>query len=173
MASPLRFNTRVSSGAVKIEGLTELKAALAELSDEVATKIGVAADRKAARLMADQMVAIAPYNPGGSYRSRTNKKGVRTVTDYGHLRDNIRVRRAKAKTDGKVVFTINTGNAFWGYFLEFGTVKMEARPFMRPAFDAFKGAAIDVQIAELKTGIERVAKRVKKGRAVNAKGRSV
>lgn len=26
-------------------------------------------------------------------------------------------------------------DAFWGVFLEFGTVKMAAKPFMRPAFD--------------------------------------
>lgn len=169
----LRFNNATRGGPVRIEGLTELKAALAELSNEVATKIGVAADRKAANLMKDAMVAIAPYNPKGSIRSRTSKAGVVTKTDYGHLRDNIRVRRARATTDNKVVFNINTGNAFWGYFLEYGTVNMSARPFMRPAFDAFKGAAIDVQINELKVGIERVAKRVKKGRAVNATGRSV
>lgn len=165
MASPLRFNAPVRGGAVKIEGVAELKAALAELSNEVATKIGVAADRKAARLMADAMVAIAPYNPKGSYRSRTSKAGIVTKTDYGHLRDNIRVRRARATTEGKVVFNINTGNAFWGYFLEYGTVKMTARPFMRPAFDAFREQAITVQIDELKTGIERVARRVKKGRS--------
>ena len=163
MASPLRFNVK-SGGKVQLHGVAELKAALAELSDEVATKIGVAADRKAARLMAAEMVAIAPYNPSGSIRSRTSKKGVKTRTDYGHLRDNIRVRRARAKTDGKIVFTINTGNAFWGYFLEFGTVKMPPHPFMRPAFDATREAAVNVQIEELKTGIERVAKRVKKGR---------
>lgn len=169
----LRFNQATRGAPVKIEGLTELKAALAELSDEVATKIGVAADRKAAKLMAAAMVAIAPYNPKGSYRSRTSKKGVVTVTYYGHLRDNIKVRRARAKTDNKVVFNITTGDAFWGYFLEYGTVKMQPHPFMRPAFDAFREQAITVQIDTLKTGIERVAKRVKKGRAMNAKGRSI
>jgi len=163
VASPLRFNVK-SGGKVQLHGVTELKAALAELSDEVATKIGVAADRKAANLMKEAMVAIAPYNPNGSTRSRKSKKGVVTKTDYGHLRDNIRVRRARAKTDGKIVFTINTGAAFWGYFLEFGTVNMSARPFMRPAFDATREAAVNVQIEELKSGIVRVAKRVKKGR---------
>ena len=163
--APLRFDVRTRGAAVKLEGVAELKAALAELSDEVATKIGVAADRKAARLMAAEMAAIAPYNPKGSIRSRTSKKGIVTKTDYGHLRDNIRVRRARATSEGKIVFNINAGNAFWGYFLEFGTVKMSPHPFMRPAFDATREGAINVQIEELKTGIERVAKRVKKGRA--------
>lgn len=175
MASPLRFNAPVRGGAVKIEGVAELKAALAELSNEVATKIGVAADRKAARLMADAMVAIAPYNERGStmkYWWVKRKKETHSA-DYGHLRDNIRVRRARATTEGKVVFHIDTGNAFWGYFLEYGTVNMGARPFMRPAFDAFREQAITVQIGELRGGIERVAKRVKKGRPMNAKGRNV
>ena len=163
--APLRFDVRTRGAAVKLEGVAELKAALAELSDEVATKIGVAADRKAARLMAAEMAAIAPYNPKGSIRSRTSKKGVVTRTDYGHLRDNIKVRRARATTDNKIVFNITTTHAFWGYFLEFGTVKMTPKPFMRPAFDATREGAINVQIEELKSGIERVAKRVKKGRA--------
>ena len=171
--APLRFDVRTRGAAVKIEGVAELKAALAELSNEVATKIGVAADRKAAKAMAEVMVSLAPFAARASTMKywKTKKNGTQSA-DYGHLRDNIRVRRARATTDNKVVFNISTGNAFWGYFLEYGTINMQARPFMRPAFDAFRQQAIDIQIGELRGGIERVAKRVKKGRPVNAKGRN-
>lgn len=31
---------------------------------------------------------------------------------------------------------------FYGYFWEFGTVKLPARPFMRPAFDAHQGEVL-------------------------------
>lgn len=161
--SPQRRDVR-SGGSVKIEGLAELKAAFEQLGKEVSTKIGVRANRKAANLMKQAIVAIAPVGTRNQVRSRTSKKGVVTRTDYGHLNANIRVRRARAKTDNKIVFHINTGNAFWGYFLEHGTVHMPARPFMRPAFDATRQTCVNVQIAELKVGIERVAKAAKKGR---------
>ena len=172
--APLRFDVRTRGAAVKLEGVAELKAALAELSNEVATKIGVAADRKAAKAMAAVMVSIAPFAARASTMKywKTKKNGTQQA-NYGHLRDNIRVRRVRAKTDNHIVYRIDTKNAFWGYFLEYGTVNMHARPFMRPAFDAFREQAINIQIGELRAGIERVAKRVKKGRPMNAKGRSI
>ena len=34
-------------------------------------------------------------------------------------------------------------DAFYARFVEFGTVKMAARPFLRPAFEAKKGEAVD------------------------------
>lgn len=33
---------------------------------------------------------------------------------------------------------------FYGFFLEFGTIKMSAKPFLRPAFDSKVGAALKV-----------------------------
>lgn len=33
---------------------------------------------------------------------------------------------------------------FYGYFLEFGTIKMAAKPFMRPAFDSKAGESFKV-----------------------------
>ncbi len=33
---------------------------------------------------------------------------------------------------------------FYGYFLEFGTIKMSAKPFMRPAFDSKVGESFKV-----------------------------
>ena len=36
----------------------------------------------------------------------------------------------------------NKSNAFYGQFLEFGTAKMAAQPFLRPAYDAARSKAI-------------------------------
>ena len=50
-------------------------------------------------------------------------------------------------------------DAFYARFVEFGTVKMAARPFMRPAFEAKKGEAVDAIKAYLERRIpEEVAK---------------
>lgn len=51
------------------------------------------------------------------------------------------------------------GPAFYARFVEFGTSKMAARPFMRPAFEKSASAAIDAVKAGLEKAIERAAKR--------------
>jgi hypothetical protein len=57
-------------------------------------------------------------------------------------------------------FSVGVGRAFWGLFQELGTVKMAARPWMRPAFDAFAPLVIQNMAKLLGTGITREAKRL-------------
>jgi hypothetical protein len=47
---------------------------------------------------------------------------------------------------------------FYGYFFEFGTVKLAARPFARPAFDHGQGPALRILERELWTAIQRALK---------------
>lgn len=141
--------TTASSGRVVLHGVAELKAALAEVGTAVATKLGKQADRDAANLMAAAMKETAPYSndtPG-------------KASDKPHLRDEIKVRLRPSYSPTTIVYRITTGKAFWGAFLEFGTVKYAAHPWMRSAFDSTVHAAIDLQIAVLREGIEAVAKR--------------
>jgi len=151
MASPLRVTQIAGRGSNRLEGVTELKKALAILGTDVATKEGRRANRRAASLMAQVMKDTAPVGDEES-RSPGSKK-------YGRLRDNIKVRLAKSRKATAVVFNITTGRAFWGFFQEFGTVKMPANPWMRTAFDASVRAAQTAQIDELKKGVERAAKK--------------
>lgn len=146
-----RVNTVANRGSTKLEGVAELKAALAELSTEVATKTGKTASRRAANGMAQVMKANAPVSQEAD-RSPGSKK-------YGHLRDNIRVRLARSRQQTAIVYNITVGRAFWGFFQEFGTRNMPANPWMRTAFDASVSQAQAAQIDELRTGIERSAKK--------------
>lgn len=50
-------------------------------------------------------------------------------------------------------------NHYWGLFVEFGTFKMDAEPFMRPAWDADKGTLIPRFGTEVWKGIARTIKR--------------
>lgn len=49
---------------------------------------------------------------------------------------------------------------FYLYFMEVGTRRQPARPFMRPAFDANKERAESILIEELRKGIEEAARSV-------------
>lgn len=65
--------------------------------------------------------------------------------DTGRLRDSIRVRRLKG--DPKQNIRVYAGNrkrreqggAFYAHMVEYGTVKMPAKPFLRPALNEVKG----------------------------------
>ena len=59
--------------------------------------------------------------------------------------------------DGRAMYRVswNKTHAFYGRFVEFGTSKMAAKPFLRPAYDAARAKA-------LKAVQERMAAEVKK-----------
>jgi HK97 gp10 family phage protein len=48
------------------------------------------------------------------------------------------------------------GDTYYWRFLEFGTSKMPARPFMRPAFAGNEQAATDATATELSAGLDRL-----------------
>lgn len=128
-------------------GLAELKQALEALDVAVATRIGVKADRDAANVLKDALIEAAPYDAAAESK-------------YGHLRDNIRTRKQRVRVAHTIRYVVDTGNAFWGRFVELGTVKMAARPWMRPAFERIVGTLRERQADGLREGIEREAKRV-------------
>lgn len=156
---------------VKFSGGKQLQRGLEGMGEEMATKVGYRANLKAAQYLRDKYVEAAPYS--GDDKSTTKswtlkgKKGKRRIlagqtrsADYGHLRDNIRLRRDKARKQGYIVHLVTVGRAFWGRFLEYGTKKMAARPWMRPAFEANKEAVADIQREELDRLIKRTAKKI-------------
>lgn len=64
----------------------------------------------------------------------------------GTLRDSILIAYDRERSvDGlRATYLVTwSKDAFYGRFLEFGTSKMAARPFLRPAYDAMKQAAAD------------------------------
>jgi HK97 gp10 family phage protein len=149
----------------KLEGAKDLERVLGALGKDVATRIGRKAVRDPAQVLATVLRLTAPYRPGR--RDRPNG------ADYGHLRDNLKVVSVRAKKPGLLLYRVTTGDAFWGNFLEFGTVNMPARPWMRPQVDAMKGEIVDIQVSTLSLGIERAAKKqARRFAAVNATGRN-
>lgn len=145
---------------IQLKGMDELKRALAELEPEIATKAGTAATRKSAQFMRDRMRDAAPQGHEPTVKSRKRKDGTVVKVDYGHLRPNMRIRRVKARRQHFIVYHVTVGRAFWGRFLEYGTINMEARPWMRPTFDASAKEVVVVQLTELDAAIKRANRKL-------------
>lgn len=147
-----------------LEGAKELEKALGEIGVEMAEKVGRAAVRKAAQGFREGLKEAAPYNPAGpTPKVYTAKDGSVRRTDYGHLRDNLRVRYEKTREPYMVRYLVTIGRAFWGYFLEVGTVRMRPRPWARPAFDRGQESMVKAMMAELRAGLARAQRRIARG----------
>jgi HK97 gp10 family phage protein len=60
------------------------------------------------------------------------------------MADSIKVRAVEENRAGIVAVTVGAGRAYyWDRFVEFGTSKMPAQPFARPAYDADKEQAAE------------------------------
>jgi HK97 gp10 family phage protein len=70
-------------------------------------------------------------------RQEVENLAPRSQSNGKHLADNI-ITTIK---DGQATIGPSAGGFFYGHFLEFGTKKMSARPFMGPAFENKKNEA--------------------------------
>ncbi|MBN3404448.1 hypothetical protein CF088_03840 [Clostridium botulinum] len=75
----------------------------------------------------------------------------------GKLKEGLKVSGVRKKNGNKFVLAgIQKGDnskIFYGKFLEFGTSKMKARPFMGPAYESKKEEAKEVIKDELRKGL--------------------
>lgn len=148
---------------LEIKGLEDLERQLRELGTAIATDIAENAVKSTAQQLAAELKVKAPYRPGGTVRTRRLKSGAVVTSDYGHLRDNIRVRKEKSRTVHWIGYRVGRGRAFWALFLEFGTRRMVARPWFRPTRDAFAPRAKALMAQAFREGVAKVkTKRVKK-----------
>ncbi len=124
--------------AVQITGDKQLEKVFDQFEVNLRKKIARKAIRKAAKPVRDTAIARAPVDTGllkksikvrAMKRSRKNKHtvAVRVVTGEGFFK----------------------GEAFYGGFLEYGTTRMRARPFMRPAHDENKNTVRQVFQTEI------------------------
>lgn len=144
--------------SIHLRGFDELQRNLASLSNDVATRAGQSAVTKGAQVVARAVKAAAPVGGQDTSRTYSTATGPRTVR-YGRLRDNIRVRRGRSRNRQNVSAIVSTGRAFWARFLEYGTRKMSARPFFKPAMDGAMDAALDNMRDELAKAINRIRSR--------------
>lgn len=135
--------------SVKIEGLEALRRQLRQLPEELQKKALGDAVAKGANLIRDEARVRAPFLTGMLKRSIRSTRSVRRGSEAAAF---VGVRRLTKKTLRKLGFK---GDAFYWKFLEFGTSKQPAQPFLRPAFDSKKEKAVEVIKQVLADGIAK------------------
>lgn len=125
------------SGGVKLSGFGGLDRKLKKLPEDIAKKALKKAVRAGGQVILDDASRRVP---------------VRT----GRLKKSLRVKVRKSSRHGAIA-KIGT-NAPHAHLLEFGTVRMGARPYMRPAFDSKREAAVDEICKELKKQIRETVR---------------
>lgn len=109
--------------AVEITGLKELDRALQELAWPAARRALRKGMRQGANVVRDEARAKAPV-------------------DSGLLKRQIRTRE-RSDLGGDMRYSVEIPrSAYYGRFIEYGTSKMAAKPFLRPAAEAKTEAAV-------------------------------
>jgi HK97 gp10 family phage protein len=155
--------------SVRIDGLKELAAALRELPRAVGAKRLRKPVAQAAAIIKDSAQARAPI---AEARGLGNRGGLSAgQPPPGTLRKSIIVKRVQGSAlDATYIVAVRHGkryrdvgklhrnlDAYYWSFLEFGTAKMSARPFMRPAYESNKDRALQTILYGLAEGVHAEA----------------
>lgn len=162
----------------QIHGLKELGQKLKALPDEITKKGGggpllLALRRMGAKVQKDAQARV-PVDTGTlrdniivvrlkKSERKNGEEGVQVTirAKAKKYADNARNRKA-----GKVGGEYKTyGPLFYARFLEFGTSKMTAKPFLTPAFEAQKGGMAEQFKTELTRAIDEAVKKLAKRNA--------
>lgn len=125
--------------------LLDISNDLAALSKAENNRVLRQATRAAAVVIRDEARARAPR--------RTGKLARNIVVANGRTQNGDVVSGVNIRTKGK---PSNPNNAFYWGFVELGTSRMAAHPFVRPAFDAKEQAAADAAFAKANEAIDKV-----------------
>jgi len=162
--------------SVSIEGLNELRIALRRLPEELQKNELAKAVRKGAQTTQADAVARAPFlmKPDPRRKSGLLKSAIKATA--GRRNGNVgsafvyvrmlaksqisKFKKAMAKAGKRVKGAANPDDPFYWRFVEFGTSKMAAKPFLRPAFEHTKMQAAERIKEALREGVERQAAKV-------------
>lgn len=140
----------------KVEWLKGSDKALAEVGSKATQKnVLTRTLKKAAKGIDDAASALAPVDTG--------KLQISVITGTQLTR----AQRSSAYRSGSLgVAEVHVGTALSrGMFQEFGTYKMPASPFMRPAWDNEKGRSLETIKTELWVEIRKASERAARKRA--------
>lgn len=151
--------------SMEVEGLEELEQQLLALqNDALAKKQVQAALMKASLPILKTVKARAPraeaayfryYRGSARQRAAGNPQNSRKLFKPGTLRRNIVRKRVKlARSVGVGIYVKNDG--FYWRFIEYGTPKMAAKPFLRNGFDNEAENSLGIFKQKLRENIQAV-----------------
>ena len=145
-----------------IEGARQLSVALKELPDNIGRNVLRRAVSAAAAVVRDQARQNAPVDTGEMKRDIMTKRE-RTQNNLS-ARYSVFVRTGKKSRMAGAKRNVERDSFYWR-FVEFGTSKMAAQPFMRPAWQQQQGAAAALIVETLKTEIPKEVSKLSGGKA--------
>lgn len=142
---------------VKVEGLKALQDELLQLPEKVGGKVLQGALSAAALPIVNDAKARVPQ------AHKAYKLYGRGVANPGWLRERVIRKKVKnSSNSAEVIVTVkDKWQSYFWRFIEFGTSKMPAHPFLRPAFEAKSREALDRFSEKLAAGIEKSIRKLK------------
>lgn len=132
---------------IKVDGLAELDRKLRALGPDIARKGLRSAVGAGARVILNQAKARAPVDTG-TLRRALYMKQIREESSDSRQTFFVSVRSGKKEQK-------KNRDAWYWRLVEFGTEKMSAQPFLRPAFEAAKLQALERIKAKLAERIQK------------------
>jgi HK97 gp10 family phage protein len=138
---------------MEISGLSELADKLRTMGPDIARNALRGGVGAAARAIRDEAKATNPDDTGRTDRALyakliKEKSSNYQATYYVGVRSGQRERK-------------HDRNAWYWRFVEFGTERLPARPFLRPAFEKLKLHAVDLIAARIAARIKRYERRAR------------
>jgi len=145
---------------IKVDGLKELLRDMRALGADMELKVARAGANAGAQVVKKHAIRMAPES------TESHQLGVRKdqIAQPGNLKKNIIVKRlppAERTVTEQFIVGVRHGSgkvpkdAFYWRFVEFGTVKMPARPFLRPALASNQQEVIDAMKKRIKARIDK------------------
>ena len=153
-------------GEIKISGLSELAQRMQDIARKTRNQSARKAMNAGASALKEEIKHRVPIlkETVPHRRKGTIKRNIRSKTKVqrnGQVKTRIWVKSLSGKkvsafkqATGKSA-ALNPNDPFYWWFVEFGTSKMPAQPFMRPGFEAKKETTAKVIVQTLKEEIEK------------------
>jgi HK97 gp10 family phage protein len=161
---------------ISVSGLRELDRALGELPKAAAKTVLRRTLEKAGQPIADEAQRLAPVDTGKLAKRIVVSPRIKNKVGKAEFAAAMRaglgtkaavaaLRQARREAKGQGSFAEMfvgpaRGVLRYAHLVEFGTVKIPPKPYMRPAWDARKGEALDIIRRELGNEIIMAARRI-------------
>ena len=158
--------------SIRVEGLRELARRIAQFPRKIQRRALYSALHRGGVPIRDEARRLAPVLmiPDARRRAGTLARAIRTMSRRPHgrfaaavgvgVRRLSRAQMRKFKKGAGKSGAANPDDPFYWRFVEFGTSKMGARPFLRPAFESRKFAAAFAAREGLREALEEAVARL-------------